>query len=498
MGALAVIVSKRPRKASAVSELIKMLKALKHRGDQIHSIATDKMTIFAKDLSELSRFYVDASPDISDIIIGYNFRQVLREDEPQPVEVGNLKVILEGRVYSPQSTRSEVYRMIERYGEESIRRIIAETEGSFILTILSGKRLLVGRDAVGAVPLYFSENEEFLALASERKALWSIGVRDDSIKPLPPGSVAEVTGNGIMIRQIKTLEKPENKWYKDEESILEELHTLLSESIRERIHNLEGKISVAFSGGLDSSIIATLLKEAKASAILVTVGLEGSKEIEHAEKVASEIGLRIKVGIYTVKDIEEILPRVLWLIEEANSLKVSIKIPEYWAAENSSKEGCKAIFFGEGGDELFGGYYRYLKEYERTLGDIENKLFLDTVNLYHSLEMSEKICAFHSLEARFPYADYRLATFALKIPISKKILSANDPLRKRILRKYAEKIGLPAEVYLRPKKAIQYGTGVSKALKKIAKKNGLSLQALIDNIFRRIVGSVENSTILFS
>ncbi|MEM1515397.1 MAG: asparagine synthetase B [Candidatus Bathyarchaeia archaeon] len=489
MGALVAVVSKRHGKANVIPEAIKMLKALKHRGDQFYGIATDKTAILAKDPFELS----DLSRNVSsDIVIGYNFRRILREDEPQPVEVGNLKVILEGRVYSPQPMKSEVYEIIKRHGEEGLKKVIAEMEGSFILTILSGRRLLVGRDAIGAAPLYFSENEQVLALASERKALWSIGMRDENIRPFSPGSMAEITGEGIILRQVKALQLSGERWAKDERSILEELHTILSKSIEERVHNLEGKVSVAFSGGLDSSIIAALLKkEANIDTILVTVGLEGSKEIEHAEKVADEIGLRIRTRAYAIEDVEKTLPKVLWLIEEADGLKVSIKIPEYWTAEVSSKMGCKAIFFGEGGDELFGGYYKYLEEYKRSLEDVERRLFLDTVNLYHSLEMSEKICAFHGLEARFPYADYELATFALKIPISKKILSMDDPLRKWILRRYAEQIGLPSEVYLKPKKAIQYGTGVSKALKKIAEKNGLSMHGLVNKIFGSFKASMD-------
>ncbi|MEM2455480.1 MAG: asparagine synthase-related protein, partial [Candidatus Bathyarchaeia archaeon] len=159
---------------------------------------------------------------------------------------------------------------------------------------------------------------------------------------------------------------------------------------------------------------------------------------------------------------------------------------------------CRAIFFGHGGDELFGGYHKYLKEYARSFEDAETELFLDTINIYKdSLEMSEKICAFHGVEARFPYMDYKLVEFALNIPVTMKISSMSDPLRKRILRKYAEQIGLPATVYLKPKKAIQYGTGVDKALRRIARRSGLSGQELINKIFRRVRAPHEDSSNLF-
>ncbi|MEM1716065.1 MAG: asparagine synthetase B [Candidatus Bathyarchaeia archaeon] len=479
MGGLAAIISKTGR--CVAPEAIRMLSALRHRGNELHGITTGKIVTFAKDLLELSHLLKDTS---SDIIIGYNFRRLLPEDSPQPIEIDNLKVVLEGRIYSPYSGKSEVYKIIEQHREESVRKVISEVEGSFIIAILSGKRLIIGRDSIGATPLYFSENDHFIALASERKALWSIGMDNASIKTFPPGNLAEISSEGIAMRQIKVLEALRPRIIKDEENILMELHNMLSEAIRRRLYGLNGGVSLAFSGGLDSSIIAALLKKAGVNATLVTVGLEGSKDIEQAEETAKEIGLRVKTETYTIKDVEEVLPKVLWLIEEANSLKASIKIPEYWAAEVSSKIDCKVMFFGEGGDELFGGYYKYLREYEKSLENAEMALFFDVISLYSSLEMSEKICTFHNVEARFPYADHDLALFALKIPISMKISSKDDPLRKRILRRYAEQIGLPADVYLRPKKAIQYGTGVSKVLKKIAKRNELNVQAFIDKVFR--------------
>lgn len=468
---------------NVIPEVTKMLSALTHRGNDFHGIATDKVTLIERSLSELIRL---SESVISDIAIGCNSRILLSEDNPQPIEIDNLKVILDGRIYSPLFGKSEIYRLLRHHGVEGVEKIIAETEGSFALAILSGKRLILGRDCIGAVPLYFSENGKLLAFASERKALWRIGMRDEDIRSFPPGNVAEIRKDKIFLRQVKVIEKPKDELINAEEGILETLHTLLSEAVKRRLYGLDGRVSVAFSGGLDSSIIAALLKMAHVDALLITVGLEGSKDLEHAENVAREIGLRFKAETYTIEDVKETLPKVLWLIEEANGLKASIKIPEYWAAEVSLKMNHKIMFLGEGADELFGGYYKYLREYKRSMEEIKTSLFLDVASLYKSLESSEKIFASHGMEARFPYADYELTMFALKIPVLMKISSENDSLRKRILRRYAEYICLPVEVYLRPKKAIQYGTGVSRALKKIAKKNGLNVQALINKIFEEI------------
>ena len=68
-----------------------------------------------------------------------------------------------------------------------------------------------------------------------------------------------------------------------------------------------------------------------------------------------------------------------------------------------------------------------------------------------------------------------------------KIASSNDPLRKIILRKLAKKLGLPRDVYERPKKAIQYSTGVSRNLKKVAKERSMSVNRFLNETFQRIM-----------
>jgi asparagine synthase (glutamine-hydrolysing) len=221
--------------------------------------------------------------------------------------------------------------------------------------------------------------------------------------------------------------------------------------------------------------------------LLISVGLEGSRDLEDAERISREIGLPFRAETYTISDVEETLPKVLWLIEEANALRAAICIPEFWLAEKSFKMGYRAIFSGQGSDELFAGYHKYLRSYSESFSAVEENLYYDTLRLHeNSLEPKEKIYTFHNVEVRFPYVDYDLASFALSLPVTLKISSSNDPLRKRILRKLAEYIGLPLEVYLKPKKAIQYGTGVSQALRKIAKKNGLNVQSLINQVFKGI------------
>jgi asparagine synthase (glutamine-hydrolysing) len=79
-----------------------------------------------------------------------------------------------------------------------------------------------------------------------------------------------------------------------------------------------------------------------------------------------------------------------------------------------------------------------------------------------------------------------MAEFALSLPINLKIGPEKTDVRKLVLRKTAENIGLPESISRRPKKAVQYATGVDKALKRLAKKHG-SVKVFLRTEFRNML-----------
>ena len=80
----------------------------------------------------------------------------------------------------------------------------------------------------------------------------------------------------------------------------------------------------------------------------------------------------------------------------------------------------------------------------------------------------------HDIDLRLPFIDGKLMRFALNLPTDLKIESADDPLRKRVLRQLAKDLDTPVGIADRPKKAIQLETGVDKALRDLAKSKGLT------------------------
>ena len=193
----------------------------------------------------------------------------------------------------------------------------------------------------------------------------------------------------------------------------------------------------------------------------------------------------MSVFLFKEADVEKAVSRVLMLIEEADPIKASIGLPFYWMAEKTAKAGFKVLLAGQGADELFGGYQRYVNEYlSHGKEKVSRTMFNEVIKLNESnLERDMKISSFHNLELRLPFVSYQIVEFAMGLPTELKIDRRADTLRKLILRKVAENIGLPTLIAAKPKKAIQYSTGVNNVLKRIAKKQKATVSEYVKNLF---------------
>jgi len=478
MGAIAAAVNKKEK--NVVPTVVAMLKELTHRGVDAHGVATPNSTITAKTIEEVAIKNISSS-----VALGHNLSRLLPRDQPQPVQGKGFTLVFEGRLF-PSPNLPEVDEIVEKLEPKPQRNashVIEKLEGSYAFAIAVPNKIIACRDMFGTNPFYYGENNTTCAVASERKALWTLGIKD--AKSFPPGHVAVINAQGFSFKPIKTIMQPPQEDI-DMETAAKHLQNLLLESTRKRISDFE-KVAVAFSGGLDSSVIAVLAKNCGINVQLISVGLENQPEVEFAETAAEELELPLHIQTYRISDVEQVFPKVLWLIEEPNTVKASIAVPFYWTAENASKLGCHILLAGQGGDELFGGYQRYLRDYAQFgVETVQSTMYRDVAKSYETnFQRDNQVCSFHKVELRLPFVDSAVTHFSLGLPLSLKIESAEDRFRKRVLRQVAQNLGISSSIANKTKKAVQYTTGVNKALQILAKRKGLIVREYVEKIFRK-------------
>lgn len=480
MNGLAALISKEGEEVS--EPLARMLEAMKHRGDYSYGFAGYRGTLISGSLSE-------AGEVSSWAMLGCCNGRLLPGDLEQPLEQYGYALALDGRIYPPPGTPDAltVAELLGQRPEEGVRRLLEEVNGSYALIVLREDRLICARDPLGVTPLYVGENERWVAVASERKALWSIGIA--SPRSLPPGHVAEVSRKDVVLRPVRVLTPPEVRRMGMEEAV-GRLGELLYRAVDVRTRGLD-RVAVGFSGGLDSSLLAHLVDECGVGVDLISVGVEGSGDIEEAVEGAEAIGLPYHVEVHGEEEVEETLEEALLCVEEPDPMKVGVAIPLLWVAERTMGLGDRVLLLGQGCDELFGGYWRHLREYlQRGAEAAQGLIFRDVSGAYErNYERDNKVSARHGVELRLPFADWDLTQFALSLPIELKLPREEGLPRKRVLRALAERVGLPSRIVKRRKKAIQYSTGVEKALRRIARRRGLSLRGFLEKRFREALSA---------
>ena len=399
------------------------------------------------------------------------------------LQLDDAGLFFEGRVYAPvpQAALDKQLNKNSQHCELALRTLVQQTDGDYMFLMLKDSWIAAGRDSIGVQPLYFGENSQIAAYATNKKALWQLGIQD--IKSFPPGNIGFADRTGFKFDPVKTMTftQPTQTTL---ESATKKLLELLNLSIHRRTSGLK-KVAVAFSGGLDSCIVAFLAKKQGIKVELVHVSMENEVETEEAIAVAEALDLPMQILLFKDSDVEKTLPTVVELIEDPDPIKASIGLPFYWAAQKAAEIGYKVVLAGQGADELFGGYQRYVAEYCKNGSEkVYNTMFDDIANIYESnLERDLKIMRYFDLELRLPFASFDIAEFALSLPVEFKIEQKPDTLRKLILRKAALDVGIPKRAVNKRKKAVQYSTGINDAIKRIAKERQKKVNQYVSELF---------------
>jgi len=248
----------------------------------------------------------------------------------------------------------------------------------------------------------------------------------------------------------------------------------LTERICQAVADLEARdIGVAFSGGVDSSLLAKICMDAGKNVTLLTVGFSSLRDIEVSRKVSEAMGLSLFHDLVSLEELEGALMTVLATIEFDRVARFENSVCFYYVFRLSSKHGIGTVLSANGIDELFCGYHLYRQHF----GD-ESKMKKLMATLVETAkkdkEEVDKLSALFSIKYVCPFLSDAFVDYAMNVPLDLKIKSKDDEVRKHILREVALKAGVPRSAAMRAKKAFQYSSGLHKAIVTLARKRGFT------------------------
>jgi asparagine synthase (glutamine-hydrolysing) len=449
----------------------------------------------------------------------------------QPIQSCDGKLVMEhnGEIYNYKmlkerlqkdhtfvsNTDSEVViHLLEHYYKENgfsnlldaIKKTVADIDGIYAIAIKAQQedKIYLVRDRLGIRPLYYGQNNDVIGFASERKGLWKIGIKEPTFSLLPghcvilsdkissPIKIAEPPVSSNQIPTISNFDEAVSAYKK-----------ALYNSIKKRSQDLS-RIGIIFSGGIDSVLVAKITKELVPNVTCYTSGIAGSDDIKFSKIIADELDLDLKINELDIKDIENMLPKILNIIETTNTTQAEVSIPIYGALKLAAKDGLRVVFTGQGADELFAGYPWYVQIFAKYgTQKLREYMIQDLLLLYkETLEREDKLAMSNSIEMREPFLDSSVVRTATNIDLNLNIADQNDVFGKRVHRELAIQVGIPKYIAYREKQAAQHGAGIHGILSHIAEKNGFTKKMItreyIESISKREkLGSSERYGYLF-
>jgi len=282
------------------------------------------------------------------------------------------------------------------------------------------------RDKVGEKPLYYTQGKDFIAFASEMKALLEVvepEFNDEAVSylayeftvgketlfkniyQLEPGEYIKISNGNITVHSYWKVWDNLLEIKDDEKKVLDGLAELTEDAVLLRTKNCAHQYAALISGGVDSALVAAIAKPDH----LFTAHYDYPEfdELEYAEMVAGQLQ----------KDLRIVLPTKEDFLRTRHDIAFHLDTPCTWASftmwllmENVAQEGLKVVLTGDGADELFGGYHRY-----------------------HLLHHDEKI---HSLESMQQY-DYLIQRY-YGSPVDRyaRLVNRNDNIHDEKINQY--------------------------------------------------------------
>jgi len=314
----------------------------------------------------------------------------------QPIanEDDSIFVILNGEIYNFQSLRKElsdkghVFRtnsdtevVVHLYEDEGLD-FVERLDGMFALAIWDepNNKLVIARDRIGKKPLYYSENGGRFSFASEMKALTSSGVEREvdplalasyltygyvpeplvifkGISKLPPAHLLVFDESGTKVQRYWELNSKADSSITVEDAVAE-TRRLTDEAVSSRLVS-DVPLGFFLSGGLDSSVVVGAAAQASSSKLRTfSIGFEEESfsELEYARTIANRFDTEHEEFVVT-SDLVGDLESIIRFADEP--FADSSMVPMYYLSRQTRQHVTVALS-GDGGDEVFGGYDRYI------------------------------------------------------------------------------------------------------------------------------------------
>ncbi|HKG44480.1 MAG TPA: asparagine synthase (glutamine-hydrolyzing) [Gaiellaceae bacterium] len=324
-------------------------------------------------------------------------------DQPIANEDETIHVVQNGELYNYRELRAELERAGHRFrthGDTEVLVHLYEQEGPTFVRRLRGmfavalwdatlRRLVLARDRFGIKPLYYRLGDDGLEFASELRALPRGEIDLDALeaflafnsipapltifrdaRKLPPGHVLVWAGGEARLeRYARPAPLPEPDLRDDDEAdLLEELRARLRDSVRAHLV-ADVPVGVLLSGGIDSAALAALAAQETSEPVRTfSIGFEERSfdELSDARLVARRYGTQHRELVLR-PDAALLLPALADAFDEP--FADSSALPTYLVSQLAAQD-VKVALSGEGGDELFGGYYTYVADLlaQRTAG----------------------------------------------------------------------------------------------------------------------------------
>ncbi len=346
-------------------------------------------------------------------------------------------------------TRSDTEAALHLW-EEHDTGVAERLDGMFAFALVDDDSLFLARDAIGIKPLYVGQRSDGCVFASELKAL--VGVAEE-VEEFPAGSWYH-SKRGYR-RFYKVPDVP-----CEERSVADHcrrIRAALERAVGKRMMS-DVPVGAFLSGGLDSSVIAALARQHVNELHTFSVGVEGSDDLAAARTVARHLDTTHHEYVFTLKEVLEKLPEIIYHLESYDEDLVRSAIPCYFTSRLAA-EYVKVILTGEGADELFAGYTYYR---DVPGEDVLRRELRRSVQALHNINLQrvDRLTMAHSIEGRVPFLDTELIELAQTVPARLKLRrsSNGDWQEKWVLRKACEDL-LPADITWRAKAQFDEGSG---------------------------------------